>query len=66
MDRTESDHNRVPESTIAEAEYLLHLVEEKGTGPDAASLLKKLRRVWSQREAHNVICAMARKRERTL
>ena len=52
--------------TAAEAEYLLRLVEEKGTGPAAASLLKKLRLVWSQREAHNVIRAMATKRERTL
>ena len=52
--------------TAAETEYLLRLVEEKGTGPDATSLLKKLRQVWSQREAHNVIRAMATKRERTL
>ena len=31
----------------------------------AASLAKKLRRVWTQHEAHNVIRAMATKRERT-
>ena len=43
-----------------------HVVEEKGTGPGAASLVKKLRRVWTQREAHNVIRAMATKRERNL
>jgi len=42
------------------------LVEEHGTGPAAASLVKKLRRVWTQREAHNVIRAMAKKRERSL
>ena len=30
-----------------------HLVEEHGTGPDAASLAKKLRRVWAQGEAHH-------------
>ena len=52
--------------TAAEAEYLLRLVEGHGTGPDAASLVKKLRRVWTQHEAHNVIRAMATKRERTL
>ena len=40
-------------------------VEEHGTGPDAATLVKKLRRVWTQREAHNVIRAMATKRQRT-
>ena len=36
------------------------------TGADAADLAKKLRQVWSQREAHNVIRAMATKRERIL
>ena len=41
-----------------------NFVEEHGTGPAAASLVKKLRRVWTQR-AHNVIRAMATKRERT-
>jgi len=34
--------------------------------PGTASLAKKLRRVWTQREAHNVTRAMAQKRERTL